>query len=98
MQKPTMDILALFPMPPTLCDSDDLTSLQPDCVGHARDDGTGDDAGPLPLGRNGREQSSTPKPRHRYAWLRRLGLDTCFPGASASCSKRSSAAQSFDHR
>jgi hypothetical protein len=37
-------------MSPTTRDSDDPAPIQPDCLGHASDDGTGHDAGPLPLG------------------------------------------------
>ena len=38
-------------MPPTPCHDNDPAPLQPDCLGHAGDDGPGHHAGHLPLGR-----------------------------------------------
>src|SRR5262245_13915691 len=39
-----------LPMLATLSTIDDLAPIEPDCFGAASDDGTGDDAGHLPLG------------------------------------------------
>src|SRR5712692_8001315 len=49
-----------FPMPPTPCDIDHRPPIQPDCIGHAGDDGTGDDAGYLPLDRHRRQLPHCP--------------------------------------
>ncbi len=53
-------------MPPTPCDGDDPAPIQSDCVGHAGDDGTGHDAGHLPLGGQRRQLPHRPALfRHR---------------------------------
>src|SRR5438270_626402 len=49
-----------LPMPATLSAIDDLAPVEPDCWGAAGDDGTRDDAGPLPLGGHRRELSDRP--------------------------------------
>src|SRR5437660_1181769 len=58
-------------MPATLSAIDDLAPVEPDCWGAAGDDGTRDDAGPLPLGGHRRELSDRPAGVPAYCRLAR---------------------------